>query len=70
MDPVRKSASPTNSAGTRARFSRSYNAGARKAQVCQRMIGEASTSPTMNPSLNTIMTGSVGLVTTSLPPSR
>src|SRR5262245_10744912 len=70
MEPVRKSPSPTKRAGTSARFSRSYNAGARKAQVCQRMIGEASTSPTRNPSLKTIITGSVGLVTTSLPPRR
>src|SRR4029079_15360283 len=70
MDPVRKSASPTNSEGTRARFARSYSAGARKAHVCQRMIGEASTSTTRNPSLKTIITGSVGLVTTSLTPGR
>ena len=34
------------------------------------MIGEASTSPTTNPSLNTIIRGSVGLVTISLPPVR
>jgi hypothetical protein len=67
---VRKSTNPANRAGTSAFFSRSYSAGARKAQTCQRMIGDASTSPTRNPSLKTIMTGSVGLVTTSLPPRR
>ena len=39
-----------------------YSAGATKAQICQRMTGEASTSPTTKPSLSTIMTGSVGLV--------
>ena len=67
--PVRNSTSPTNSAGTSARFSRAYSAGARNAQSCQRMIGEASTSPTMKPSLKTIITGSVGLVTISFPPA-
>ncbi len=56
-----------NSDGTRAFFSRSYKAGARKAHNCQRITGEARTSPTRKPSLKTIMTGSVGLVTTSLP---
>ena len=33
------------------------------------MTGEARTSPTMKPSLKTIITGSVGLVTMSLPPA-
>ena len=61
---------PTKSAGTRAFFSRAYSAGARKAQSCQRMTGEASTSPTRKPSLKTIITGSVGLVTISFPSGR
>ncbi len=67
--PARNSSSPTNRDGTRARFSRAYSAGARKAQTCHSTTGEASTSPTMKPSLKTIITGSVGLVTISLPPA-
>ena len=58
-----------NRDGTSAFFSRSYSAGAMKAQVCHRITGEASTSPTRKPSLKTIITGSVGLVTTSFPPA-
>ena len=68
--PVRNNSSPTKSEGTSAFFSRAYSAGARKAHSCQRMIGDASTSPTRNPSLRTIITGSVGLRTTSLPSVR
>src|SRR6478609_1886830 len=67
---MRNSTRPTNSAGTIARFSRAYKAGARNAHSCHRITGEASTKPTRKPSLKTIMTGSVGLVTISFTPER
>src|ERR1043166_708761 len=65
--PARNRASPAKRAGPRVFFSRSYSAGERNAQSCQSSTGEASTSPTMKPSLRTIISGSVGESTTSFP---